>query len=48
MGGRGASYSTPSNGKWSKGMGDKISDTLKGAIGKQGKPLSVGPCGCAR
>lgn len=43
MGGRGAKFYRPSNGKWSDGnIGDKIAETLKGAIGKKGKPFSIG------
>lgn len=46
MGGRGARSFTPSSGggvpDWSGGIGLKVADTLKGALGEKGKPKTMG------
>lgn len=45
MGGRGGASSLAPTGNvknWSGNVGDKVSDTLKGAIGAKGKPFSIG------
>lgn len=45
MGGRGASALVPGGGgalDWSGGIGLKVADTLKGALGEKGKPKTMG------
>lgn len=46
FGGRGGGYDAPSgseggHGKWSKGAGTKVADTLKEALGEKGKPIKM-------
>ena len=43
MGGRGSSsFTMPSGGAWSNGMGIKVPDTLRSALGTKGKEKSMG------
>jgi len=43
MGGRGASsFAMPAGGKWSGGIGLKVAENLKDAIGTKGKPKTMG------